>query len=97
MTAEKQQNGWWVASDGNRYPPEQHPDFKPAPLSVPSLPQVETPRPVRIGTSATFKRLRYGGQCVTCGLEIPKGADGWHDALVSKVSCPGCPPRGVES
>ncbi len=30
MTNEPNQtNGWWLASDGRRYPPEQHPDYRP--------------------------------------------------------------------
>jgi uncharacterized protein DUF4190 len=27
--------GWWQASDGNWYPPEQHPQFRPPPPSAP--------------------------------------------------------------
>lgn len=29
---------------------------------------------------------------MTCGATIQRGADGWHDASVSLVSCVGCPP-----
>lgn len=36
MTEEEQNAGWWVASDGKSYPPEQHPDYQaPAPSSPP--------------------------------------------------------------
>ena len=96
MTVEKEQVGWWIASDGNLYPPEQHPGYKPAPLPVPAIPSVDSRGPVHIGSGARFKRLRYGGRCVSCGTKIPKGADGWHDASVSKVSCASCPPLGVQ-
>ena len=95
MTIENGQVDWWIASDGNLYPPEQHPGYKPPPMSVPDLSSVGSPHPVRIGSGATFKTLRYGGLCVTCGNRIAKGADGWHDASVSKVSCAACPPAAV--
>lgn len=31
MSDQSQGPGWWVASDGNWYPPESHPDFRPPP------------------------------------------------------------------
>ncbi|MGP8064519.1 MAG: hypothetical protein ACLP5O_18485 [Acidimicrobiales bacterium] len=35
-------NGWWVASDGNWYPPEQHPDYRPQQMP-PAAPVVQAP------------------------------------------------------
>ena len=33
MSDQSQGPGWWVASDGKWYPPEQHPNYTPAPSS----------------------------------------------------------------
>ncbi|MDR3649075.1 MAG: cyclic nucleotide-binding domain-containing protein [Acidimicrobiales bacterium] len=33
MSDQSQGPGWWVASDGKWYPPEQHPNYAPAPSS----------------------------------------------------------------
>ena len=95
VTVEKERAGWWIASDGNHYPPELHPDYKPEPLPVPAVSAQGTQGEVRIGSGASFKRLRYGGRCVTCGTQIPKGGEGWHDPSISKVSCASCPPTEV--
>jgi hypothetical protein len=35
--------GWWLASDMNWYPPEQHPNYVPPPVPSPSAPTPEVP------------------------------------------------------
>ena len=50
MTDTPQDAGWWVASDGRWYPPEQHPDY---PLNVgPAPPGSAAPTPEIAGLSA---------------------------------------------
>jgi len=44
MSDTSQGDGWWIASDGKWYPPEQHPDYV-APTPEPSAP-APTPEPV---------------------------------------------------
>ena len=36
-------DGWWIASDGKYYPPEQHPDYRPAPPTTAMPPTAPTP------------------------------------------------------
>ena len=86
-------SGWWLASDGNHYPPEAHPDYQITTYLAPRAPLANrrTMQP-RLGSTATFKPLIYGGTCIACGVQIPKGASGWHDATIRKVSCANCPP-----
>ena len=81
-----------MASDGNLYPPESHPDYQPASRPNAAIPWVPKPIGESIGPDARFKRLQYGGKCMTCGTTIPKGADGWHDPSVKRVACIDCPP-----
>ena len=93
MAVSDGQEDWWMASDGKLYPPHLHPGQQPAeshPLPLDS----SSDEPVRssVGPESTFKRLRYGGSCVSCGIEIPPGAYGWHDASIKKVACANCPP-----
>lgn len=38
MSNAPQGPGWWQASDGNWYPPEQHPSYAPPPPTAPSAP-----------------------------------------------------------
>ena len=95
MITENERNGWWVASDGKLYPPELHPNYQPNPQPVPALVPTEASTRESIGNNATFKRLRYGGKCITCGAQIPKGGNGWHDPSASKVACVDCPLVGA--
>jgi hypothetical protein len=92
VTIDSERDGWWMASDGNLYPPETHPDHRPASTFDAAEPSPPTPNREFIGSNARFKRLRYGGTCMTCGANIPKEAEGWHDPTVSRVSCSSCPP-----
>jgi hypothetical protein len=93
VTVDDERAGWWMASDGNLYPPHLHPDFQVATFKTPAgEASAKSTGRRTLGPNAQFKRLRYGGTCVSCGTQIPRGANGWHDASVSKVSCSNCPP-----
>lgn len=56
MSDASQGYGWWMASDGKWYPPESHPDYRPAP--PPPATQARPPQPpshgarVMIGAAA---------------------------------------------
>lgn len=73
--------GWWQASDGRWYPPEQHPDpahrgryAAPAPaagLAPVTGPKVLPPRPVR---TSTTKRIVSGAAAVAAVLAVGVGA-----------------------
>lgn len=43
MSSERPENGWWQASDGRWYPPEQHPDHQPDMPPPPPPPPVGSP------------------------------------------------------
>lgn len=92
VAIDNDRGGWWMASDGRFYPPETHPDYRPTTKLNTADASSPTPSRESIGPNARLKRLRYGGTCMTCGATIPKGADGWHDPTVSRVSCSSCPP-----
>jgi hypothetical protein len=53
MSDASQGPGWWQASDGNWYPPEQHPNYQPpAPMASGTLPPPTTaPPPPTMATS----------------------------------------------
>jgi Nuclease-related domain len=42
------------------------------------------------GPNSRFKRLRYGGICISCGSKIEPEETGWHDPDVKKVTCKEC-------
>ena len=82
-------DGYWMASDGNWYPPELHPANAGAPA-----------QPAPVGPNSTVKRLRYGGTCRSCGEQIAVRAEGWHDPDAKTVTCLSCrppnmPPQGL--
>ncbi len=53
MSNAPQGPGWWQASDGNWYPPEQHPSYTPPPTTAPSAPPGYQPAGQSTGTPAT--------------------------------------------
>ena len=87
MSATSGGNGWWLASDGKWYPPELHANYmKPPPdqpVSAPLLPDQSL---------WTYKPLRYGGKCVSCGRHIEPNEKGWHDSVAKKIMCTTCRP-----
>lgn len=50
--------GWWQASDGKWYPPDQHPGQAPVPDDAPS--QFEPAAPSQFGPSAGYSEAGYG-------------------------------------
>lgn len=47
MSDASQGPGWWQASDGKWYPPEQHPQYQPQPTpATPTTPPIPAPPPV---------------------------------------------------
>ena len=77
----EQADSYWLASDGNWYPPELHPANAGAPA-----------QPAPVGPNSTVKPLRYGGPCRSCGEEIAVRAKGWHDPDTKTVTCLACRP-----
>ena len=53
MSNAPQGPGWWQASDGNWYPPEQHPGYAPPPPTPPSAPPGYPPAGQSTGRPAT--------------------------------------------
>lgn len=44
MSEQAQGPGWWIASDGRWYPPEQHPNYRPPPPPPPAPPALQGDR-----------------------------------------------------
>lgn len=87
--------GWWLASDGNWYPPELHPDRQAAATSEPAGATLGTTAAATaavMGPASRYERLVSGGTCVVCGTTLPPGSPGWRDPETGGVSCPTCPP-----
>ena len=85
-----EKSGWWMASDGNWYPPELYPG-RGAPVREPSSVVTATgTKPM--GPRSEVKPLRYGGPCIQCGQKIPPHDRGWHDPDIKKVMCLVCWP-----
>ena len=64
--------GWWVASDGNWYAPEQHPNYQ-APLPAPPLPNppgVSAQQPHYVITSAPPKNRKKKGRVLLMVLAV---------------------------
>lgn len=63
MTGGSPAPGWWQAADGNRYPPEQHPEYRPEqPASSPLAPA--QPSAPRQGGRFSPKALAIAAACV---------------------------------
>ncbi len=93
MSVDDAHAGWWLASDGAMYPPDRHPDYRITTYrATAGLPSDQPAGPPRLGPDAVFKPLPYGGTCITCGAQIPKRGNGWHDPSIKKVACADCPP-----
>ena len=83
-------SGWWMASDGNWYPPDLYPGRR-APVRERSS-AVTAPGATPMGPRSQVKPLRYGGPCIQCGQKIPPHDRGWHDPDIKKVMCLSCWP-----
>jgi hypothetical protein len=90
-THDPQDQGWWMASDGNWYPPELHPSAEveaPAPQPVPELPATRMTEPVPSVAAGL-----QGGQ--SQGMQFPdlfeKALQGSH--LADNISVKGEDPE----
>ncbi len=85
--------GWWLAPDGNWYPPELRPGprtelFKESTGTV-------SARIRPMGANCRFEPLHFGGRCVNCGAVIRPHEDGWYDPDANKTMCASCWPAFV--
>lgn len=85
--------GWWLAPDGNWYPPELDPGQRPGLLEVATGAVSARIRPM--GANCRFEQLHFGGRCVNCGATIRPHEDGWYDPDIHKTMCATCWPALV--
>jgi hypothetical protein len=86
--------GWWLAPDGNWYPPELHAGHGASPAG-PSTTVLSCIRPM--GPRSRFEPLHFGGTCVNCGARINPHEEGWNDPDIDKLMCARCWPAVVAS
>ncbi len=86
--------GWWLAPDGNWYPPELRRGYRDGRSEAVAAP-LRRIRPM--GPRSRFERLHFGGSCVNCGAKINPHDEGWNDPDIDKVMCAGCWPAVVAS
>lgn len=60
MSDVSQGDGWWRASDGKWYAPEQHPDYKPAPPPPPDAPPPTASAAAPTGEYSIFEDGKNG-------------------------------------
>ncbi len=88
--------GWWIASDGQWYPPELHPAVRDALAAHQEAVPDDASRLPPAGWQR--KPLRYGGTCDACKRAIAHHAEGWHNQSASsghRVLCAECGERLV--
>lgn len=71
MADQSQGEGWWQASDQKWYPPESHPDYKPAP---PPQPEPE-PKPERNALPVWVLPVLLVSALVIIGIVVSGGDD----------------------
>ncbi len=84
--------GWWLAPDGNWYPPELQ-----ARHAVQSRDRDAPTRIRPMGPRSRFEALHFGGTCVNCGSRIRPHDEGWNDPDINRVMCAECWPAVVAS
>jgi hypothetical protein len=94
MSDTAQGPGWWVASDGKWYPPEQHPDAQvaqPPPVEQPSM---EQPSADQVPTQEPYmEQPSYMEQPTMAQTDAPPAGQPFEDAQQST----GPPPGGWDS
>src|SRR3546814_4443455 len=83
MSEQSQGPGWWVASDGKWYPPEQAPG--PAPIPPPPPP----PAPVSTADSTARNLMLAGAGAITIGSLLPWASATSIFGTVSKAGTDG--------
>ncbi len=91
METVDERSGWWMASDGNWYPPELAPPDRRRPGGGTALSAAIRP----MGPHSTFRRLHRQGRCINCGGVVRMGEDGWFDPDIDMVMCASCWPALV--
>jgi hypothetical protein len=98
MTGVSERAGWWLASDGEWYPPHLRPanrtTSRTSSNSDVAAGQPDTSSAREAPPSGwVFKPLPYGGRCRTCHRQIEKKEEGWHNPAAPpnrKVICSSC-------
>jgi hypothetical protein len=85
-----QQLGWWMAPDGNWYPPELRPDPATGLLEHGAVDPIGP-----LGPRSRFERLPLGGACTHCGSKIQPYEEGRNDPDMDTMLCAGCWPAVV--
>lgn len=65
MSDQSQGEGWWQASDSKWYPPESHPDARPAPPPPAPLAAAAAPAPVELEVKGVNGTVLFDGGFVT--------------------------------
>jgi hypothetical protein len=75
MSDVSQGEGWWLASDGRWYSPQDHPNDRPAPLSQLSIPQVSASSDPaeELSTDRSAIAVATARQCAN-GHEMPESS-----------------------
>ena len=87
--------GWWLAPDGNWYPPEVQAGRRSAASGDESGTVLSRIRPM--GPRSRFEPLHFGGTCVNCGARIRPHEEGWTDPDIDRLMCAACWPAVVAS
>jgi hypothetical protein len=84
--------GWWMAPDGNWYPPELQLNRNDR-VGVGAVSARIRP----LGPRSRFEPLHFGGSCVNCGIRIKPHEEGWNDPDIDTLLCADCWPAVVAS
>jgi hypothetical protein len=87
--------GWWMAPDGNWYPPELQPARQDGGRGEGTAVMSARIRPM--GPRSRFECLQFGGTCVNCGARIRPRDEGWNDPDIRQLMCADCWPAVVAS
>jgi hypothetical protein len=68
--------GWWIASDGRWYPPEQHPGYRPPPPPAPLTAPVAPPTAPVIQTMSVVPQP----WAAPAAIDVPPGPGWWKAA-----------------
>lgn len=98
MSDTSQGPGWWLASDGKWYPPEESPGYEPA--SVPAIAPGAVPRPGTLPASGTLPPTQpqtaapSGPASGTLPPKTPAASPGLSTGTLPPATSPPAPPPG---